>query len=472
MSKLTHFKRSARNTLAASLLASLAACGSMAPDYQRPAAPVPTQFPVAGDAASAGTAAADLPWQTFFADARLQQLIRIALDNNRDLRVALLNVEQARALVDSRKADRWPTVNAGLGLTRGTATDGSIGSTYTAGLLVTSYELDLFDRLRSQSDVAFAQYLASSEAGKAAQISLIGAVANSYLALQADSALLDLAQQTVATREDSLKLIQLRFDKGASSQLDLSQAQSLLEAARVSVAQSTRQRMLDVNALNLLLGQAAPVALTAAGTQTPVQLTDLPVGLSSEVLLRRPDVLQAEQQLLAANANIGAARAAFFPKILLTASAGSVSNQLEGLFKDGSFAWSLAPQLLMPLFDAGRNQANLASAKAARAVAVASYEKAIQSAFREVADALAGRATLGDQQKAQQAQTRAEAERARLTELRYKNGASSYLEVLDAQRSLFAAQQAELQLGAQVQQNLATLYRVLGGGWTDAPAQP
>ncbi|NVO04638.1 MAG: efflux transporter outer membrane subunit [Rhodoferax sp.] len=465
MSTLTVFKRSALSTL----LASLAACGSLAPDYQRPAAPVPAQFPVAADGAPAGVAAADLPWQSFFADARLQQLIRLALDNNRDLRVALLNVEQARALVDSRKADRWPTVNAGLGLTRGTAADGSTGSTFTAGLLVTSYELDLFARLRSQSDAAFAQYLASSEAGKAAQISLIGSVVNSYLALQADSALLDLAQQTVATRADSLKLIQLRFDKGASSQLDLSQAQSLLEAARVNVAQSTRQRMLDVNALNLLLGQAAPLELTAAGTQTPVQLADLPVGLSSEVLLRRPDVVQAEQQLLAANANIGAARAAFFPKILLTASAGSVSNQLEGLFKDGSFAWSLAPQLLLPIFDAGRNQANLASAKAAREVAVAQYEKAIQSAFREVSDALAGRATLGDQYRAQQAQTRAEAERARLTALRYQNGASSYLEVLDAQRALFASQQAELQLAAQVQQNLATLYRVLGGGWSAAP---
>jgi multidrug efflux system outer membrane protein len=283
---------------------------------------------------------------------------------------------------------------------------------------------------------------------------------------------LDLAQQTLATRDDSTKLIQLRFDKGASSQLDLSQAQSLLESARVSVAASTRQRMLDVNALNLLLGQAAPVELTAAGTQTPVQLQDLPVGLSSEVLLRRPDVVQAEQLLLAANANIGAARAAFFPKILLTASAGSVSSELADLFKDGSFGWSLVPQLLLPIFDAGRNQANLAVAKTARDVAVAQYEKAIQSAFREVADALAGRATLGDQQQAQQALTRAESERARLTELRYKNGASSYLEVLDAQRSLFAAQQAELQLSAQVQQNLATLYRVLGGGWTAAPSQP
>ena len=461
----TFLKYIALTTLAASLVA----CGSMAPDYQRPAAPVPTQFPLVADAVAAKTAAADLPWQTFFADARLQQLIRIALDNNRDLRVALLNVEQAKTQVDSHNADRWPTVYAGAGVTRGVASDGSVGNSFNAGLSVPAtlaYEVDLFGRLHSLSDAAFAQYLASSQAGRAAQISLVGAVASSYFALQSDSALLDLAQQTVATREDSLRLIQLRFDQGASSQLDLSQAQSLLQSARVSMSQSMRQRMLDVNALNLLLGQAAPVALTAAGTQTPVQMASLPVSLSSEVLLSRPDVLQAEQLLLAAHANIGAARAAFFPKIFLSTSVGSVSNQLEGLFKDGSFAWSLAPQLLLPIFDAGRNEANLAAAKVGRDVAVAQYEKAIQSAFREVADALAGRATLGEQQTAQQAQTRAQRETARLTELRFKNGASSYLEVLDAQRSLFASQQAELQLDAQVQQNLATLYRVLGGGWT------
>jgi len=461
----TFLKYIALTTLAASLVA----CGSLAPDYQRPAAPVPAQFPLVADAVAAKTAAADLPWQTFFADARLQQLIRIALDNNRDLRVALLNVEQAKTQVDSHNADRWPTVYAGAGVTRGVASDGSVGNSFNAGLSVPAtlaYEVDLFGRLHSLSDAAFAQYLASSQAGRAAQISLVGAVASSYFALQSDSALLDLAQQTVATREDSLKLIQLRFDQGASSQLDLSQAQSLLQSARVSVSQSMRQRMLDVNALNLLLGQAAPVALTAAGTQTPVQMASLPVSLSSEVLLSRPDVLQAEQLLLAAHANIGAARAAFFPKIFLSTSVGSVSNQLEGLFKDGSFAWSLAPQLLLPIFDAGRNEANLAAAKVGRDVAVAQYEKAIQSAFREVADALAGRATLGEQQTAQQAQTRAQRETARLTELRFKNGASSYLEVLDAQRSLFASQQAELQLDAQVQQNLATLYRVLGGGWT------
>jgi len=467
MNTATFIKRAALSTL----MASLAACGAMAPEYTRPAAPVPAEF-AAGAKAMSGPAAVDLPWQTFFTDARLLKLIKIALDNNRDLRVALLNVEQTRALVDSRKADRWPTVNAGLGLTRGAVANGAVTTSINAGLLVTSYEIDLFDRLRSQTDAAFAQYLASSEASKAAQISLIGAVANSYFALQADSALLDLAQQTLATREDSTRLIQLRFDKGASSQLDLSQAQSLLESARVSVAQSTRQRLLDMNALNLLLGQAVPPELNVVSAQTIVPLQELPVGLSSDVLLRRPDVVQAEQLLLAANANMGAARAAFFPRILLTANAGSVSSELANLFSDGTFGWSLAPQLLLPIFDAGRNQANLSVAKVSRDVALAQYEKAIQAAFREVADALGGRATLGEQMRAQQAQTAAETERARLTELRYKNGASSYLEVLDAQRSLFASQQAALQLQAQVQQNLATLYRVLGGGWVVEAAKP
>ena len=453
-----------RATGIATLALALTACGSMAPDYQRPVAPVPAQLPAAGLTNGNGVAA-DVSWKVFFTDVRLQKLIGLALENNRDLRVALLNVEQARATVDIRKADRWPTLNAGLGLTRGATGTGAVGNTYNAGLLVTSYEIDLFDRLRSQGDVAFAQYLATTEAGKAAQISLIGSVANAYFALQVDAALLQLAQQTVKTREDSLKLMQLRFDKGASSQLDLSQAQSLLEAARVSLAQSTRQRMQDENALNLLLGQTAPAELIQSTEASAAPMAEVPIGLSSELLLRRPDVAQAEQQLLAANANIGAARAAFFPKILLTASAGSVSSEFENLFRDGTFAWSIAPQLLLPLFDAGRNQANLATAKAARDVAVAQYEKSIQSAFREVADALAGRATLGEQLRAQQAQTKAETERARLVDLRFKNGASSYLEVLDAQRSLFAVQQAELQLGAQVLQNQATLYRVMGGGW-------
>jgi multidrug efflux system outer membrane protein len=298
------------------------------------------------------------------------------------------------------------------------------------------------------------------------QISLVSAVASTHIALAADDELLRVTQQTVATREDSLRLIKLRFDNGASSELDLRQAESLLEAARISLAQATRQRALDENALVLLVGQPLPGDLPAGlAVEAAAGLPELPVGLPSEVLTRRPDVRQAEQQLIAANANIGAARAAFFPRITLTGSAGLASGHLSGLFKSGSSAWSFAPQLLQPIFDAGRNEGNLQLAMANRDIAVAQYERAVQSAFREVADALAGRATLGEQLLAQQRQLDAERTRNRLAELRYRNGATSYLELLDAQRSLFAAQQALVQGQAQSAQNLATLYKVLGGGW-------
>jgi outer membrane protein, multidrug efflux system len=468
-----------KTTTLALLLATLCGCSSLVPSYLRPASPVPEAFPATpGTAATpASPAAKPTPltaWQDFFAEPDLKTLIGIALRNNRDLRVALLNVEQASTQVDVRKADRWPTLNAGTSLTRQTTSSGAVTSTYNAGLLVTAYEIDLFDRLRSLSDAALAQYLASSQASRAAQISLVGAVATSYYALQTDAQLLQLAQQTLKTREASLELIALRERQGASSQLDLNAAQSLLEAARVSVAQLSRQRLQDENALALLLGQSVPAqVIDSLNAPTPGPTATLPVGLPSEVLLQRPDVLQAEQQLIAANANIGAARAAYFPRITLTASAGSVSNELDGLFSTGTFAWSVLPQLLVPIFDAGRTAANVKAAEVGRNIATAQYEKAIQSAFREVADALAARATLDTQRSAQQAQTRAEQERARLTSLRYEHGASSYLDVLDAQRALFASQQASLQLEGQYRQSLATLYRVLGGGWSaEATAQP
>ena len=470
---MTRPRHGLRRSAAAAVLASLTACGSMAPSYERPAAPVAASFP----AATAGVAdtadsrlAADIGWQQFFSDPRLKRLISLALANNRDLRVAALNIEQARAQYDVRRADETPTLNAGLNASRTPKTGGGITSVYSAGVLVTSYELDLFGRVRSLADAALAQYLATEEARKAVQISLVAAVASAQLALQVDDELLRLTQQALATREDSLRLTRLKFDNGATSLLDLRQAESLLEAARIALAQTTRQRSLDENALVLLIGQPLPADLTTAqplSAQLSVQ--DLPAGLPSEVLVRRPDVRQAEQQLIAANANIGAARAAFFPKIALTSSVGSASSELSGLFKGGSFGWSLAPQLLQPLFDAGRNDANLKLAQVGRDIAVTQYERALQSAFREVADALAGRATLGAQLSAQLAQLRAERDRAALAELRYRNGASSYLDVLDAQRSLFAAQQAATQLQTQQVQNLVTLYRVLGGGWTGGP---
>jgi multidrug efflux system outer membrane protein len=464
------------------LALALCGCSSMAPPLERPALPVAANFP-GQPADPTGIATAAMPeWQKFFGDERLRQLVTLALQNNRDLKLAVLNIEQARAQFDLRRADQLPTVNAGVTWARQPPTATTLASVYSAGVLVSAFELDLFGRVRSLADAALAQYLATEEARKAVQISLLATVANSYFALQGDEDLLRVTRQTLVTREDSYRLIKLRFENGASSQIDLRQAESLLESARVTLAQATRQRALDENALVLLVGRSLPDGWAVApgrpkqgsplggqgGHEVPSvgALPDLPVGLPSEVLLRRPDVRQAEQQLIAANASIGAARAAFFPRINLTGSLGSASTELDGLFSGGLNAWSFTPQLLQPIFDAGRNQANLQLSEVNRNIAVAQYERAIQSAFREVADALAGRATLGEQLRAQQAQLQAEQDRYRLAELRYRSGAASYLDALDAQRALFAAQQALVQVQTQYLQNGVTLYRVLGGGWS------
>ena len=463
------FPRFGGSTVAAVALL-LAGCGSMIPAYFRPAPPVAASFPYAEP--QPGPLAADIAWQDHFRDERLKRLIAIAIANNRDLRVAVLNIEQARALVQVRRADELPSVGAGINGLRQPGANGRSTTLYTAGLQVTGYELDFFGRVRSLTGAALAQYLASAEARKTAQIALISAVATTHLALQADDELLELTRRTLATRSDSLRLNKLRFDNGASSAFELRQAESLFEAAQVALAQATRQRAQDENALVLLLGQPLPADLPPAeplGASAP--LGELPVGLPSDVLTRRPDVGQAEQQLLAANANIGAARAAFFPRITLTTSVGSASSELSGLFKSGSFAWSLAPQLLLPIFDAGRNRANLEIAQTNRDIAIAQYEKAIQSAFREVADALAGRATISDQLRAQRAQAAAEEARLRLADLRFRNGAASFLDILDAQRANFAAQQAVVQVQALEAQNRVQLYKALGGGWKDEAAQ-
>ncbi|MDW5443130.1 efflux transporter outer membrane subunit [Polaromonas sp. SM01] len=467
----------------------LAGC-SMAPKYERPDAPVATDWPglrlargltgaepAASTAVQGATAAAEIEWQSFFTDPKLRQLIAAALKNNRDLRIAVLNIEQARAQFQIRRADQFPTVGVGATGMRQPNGSGATTSVYTAGLATTSYELDFFGRVASLKDAALSQYLATEEGRKNTQIGLIASVANAYLSLLADEELLAITQQTLLTREDSFKLSQLRFDNGVTSELDLRQAESLTEAARISLAQLQRQRAQDENLLTLLLGQPLTgelaVALpTGQGLADASVMVDVPAGLPSDLLIRRPDIRQAEQQLLAANANIGAARAAFFPKISLTASAGSASNHLSGLFKSGTYGWTLAPQLFLPLFDAGRNRAGLDSAKADRDIAVAQYEKAIQTAFREVADALAGRATLGDQLRAQRAQTTAEATRFKLSDLRYQNGIANQLDLLDAQRSLFAAQQAVVQTRLQQLQNQVTLYKTLGGGWKEPAVAP
>ncbi len=466
--------------LAVAAAALLAGC-SMIPAYERPAAPVAADWPaLSATAASSGTsgmanqgiAAADIEWQSFFSDPRLRQLIAASLRNNRDLRIAVLNIEQARAQFQIRRADQYPTVNAAATGSRQPSTNDSITSTYTAGLSMTSYEFDFFGRVASLKDAALAQYLATEEGRKTTQISLVAAVANTYLSLLADEELIAITRQTLATREDSFRLSKLRFDNGVSSELDIRQAESLIEAARVSLAQLVRQRALDQNSLVLLLGQPATGELAVAlpegkGLADMPMMVDVPAGLPSDLLTRRPDVRQAEQQLQAANANIGAARAAFFPKISLTASAGSASSHLGDLFKSGSFGWTLAPQLLLPIFDAGRNRAGLDSATAGRDIAVAQYEKSIQTAFREVADALAGRATLGEQLRAQQAQANAEGVRFRLSDLRYRNGVASQLDLLDAQRSLFTARQAVVQTRLAQLQSQVTLYKTLGGGWKE-----
>ena len=460
-----HF-HSALSALSAAAL--LAGC-SMIPSYERPTAPVAAQWPAtsAPDASSAGTPAAALAWQDFFADATLRQLIDTALANNRDLRVAVLNIEQARAQLGIRRADQFPTLNAAASGSRAPSSSGGISSSYSAGLLVTSYELDFFGRVASLKEQALAQYLATQEGSQSARISLIATVAQGWLNLLADEELLAISQQTLATREDSLKLVKLRLEHGATSELELHQAESLLAVARVTLAQQQRQRALDENALVLLLGQGLPAQARerlASTRLTQQRWPELTAGLPSDLLTRRPDIRRAEQQLIAANANIGAARAAFFPRISLTAGAGWASSELGGLFKDGSWGFTLAPQLLQPLLDAGRNQAGLDSARTGRAIATAQYEKAIQTAFREVADALAGRDTLAQQLSAQQAQLDAETRRLRLPELRSRHGAASLLEWLDAQRTLFATQQLMVQTRLAYLQNQVAPFKTLGGG--------
>ncbi|MDD2809067.1 TolC family protein [Rhodoferax sp.] len=454
-----------------------------------------------------------LDWQTYFTDPTLRQLLETALQHNRDLRLATLGTLQAQAQLGLRQADQWPTVNASVSGSRSPSSAGSINSAYAGGLLVTAYELDFFGRVNSLKAQALAQYLASTEAAHTARISLLATVAQSWLALLADEELLGVTRQTLDTRAQSLKLIELKFQHGAASELDRQLAQTLLEATRVTHAQQTRQRALDENTLVLLLGQALPApaqqalaaarsaANTATGQQTlaaaaaspaitpakaapaaggvtalamgathlsQLQLAELPPGLPSAVLTRRPDIRQAELLLQASHANIDAARAAFFPRISLTAGVGSASSALANLFTAGSWGWTLAPQLVLPIFDAGRNQSNLQAAQVARDVALAQYDKAIQTAFREVADALASRASLAQQVQASQALLAAETQRHTLTQLRLTHGAASQLDALDAQRSLFAAQQSAVQSRLAYLQNQVQLFKVLGGGASPA----
>jgi multidrug efflux system outer membrane protein len=457
----------------------LSAC-SLAPTYERPALPVAQTWPAATATEANGPAAHDVRWQDFFQDEKLKQVIAAALEHNRDLRVATLNIERARALYQVQSADRLPTINAGLSGARQRVPDlvapggnGGVSSAYTAGIGVTAFELDLFGSVRNMSQAALERFAATEEAQRAAQISLVAEVASVYEAVLADQRLLALSRETLASRTESHERQQQLRDQGASSEYDLRQSESLLAAAQASVAQATRQRALDENALTVLTGSKLPADLlpTDGANWRSNVIADLPPGLPSELLTSRPDIRRQEALLRASNANIGVARAAFFPRITLTGAFGSSSNELSGLFDAGSRSWSFLPQLSLPIFDGGRNRANLNVAKADKEIAIAQYDKTIQVAFREVADALAGRATLGDELRAVQAQESAEQVRYNLAKLRYEGGQSSYLEYLDAQRSLYGAQQQTIRTSLAELQNRIALYKALGGGWSDVQSK-
>lgn len=453
----------------------LGGCATLAPDYARPAAPVDNTWPASGGkVAASGTdeSVATPGWRSFFVDTRLHQLIELALANNRDLRETALNIVKARAQYRIQRAELLPTVSADAGTTARRTPGELSGSgqaitsrSHSVDLGFSNWEIDLFGRIQSLRDAALETYLASEETLRSTRISLIAEVAGAYLTLSADEALLQLAQETLASQQSSYALTRKRVELGVGTELDLRQIETSVETARRDAASYTAQVATDRNALVLLVGTSVPdTLLPPAGLDSVTALRELPVGLPSSVLQERPDVLAAERTLRAANANIGAARAAFFPSISLTATAGTASTSLGGLFAAGSGAWTFIPQVSLPIFNAGANRANLQVAETDRDITLARYEKAIQNAFREVADALAQRATLDARLDAQQKLVDATAASYRLSEARYQKGVDSYLSALDAQRSLYAARQNLVSLKLSAATNAVTLYKVLGGG--------
>lgn len=476
-----------RMTLTAIAVAGVLSGCTLMPRYARPDAPVPERFAgtelstasTTTDTASPAQAIdiANIGWRQVFTDPALQQVIALALENNRDLRVAALNIEVARAQYRVERAALLPAVQ-GTGTANNARTPSELAipgqpqvfRTYSANIGVSAYELDLFGRVRSLKEQALQQFLSTAEARRSTHISLVAEVATAYLTLAADQQLLQLAQSTLSSQGDSYRLQQRSFELGVASQLSLRQAQTTVESARVDVERYTAQVAQDRNALVLLVGTQVPAellpqALPDGASVDANVLASVPAGLPSQLLQRRPDILEAERNLRAANANIGAARAAFFPSISLTASTGSSSSSLSNLFDSGTRAWSFVPTLTLPIFNAGRNRANLDMAKANRDIEVAQYEKAIQSAFREVSDALAQRETLGRQLQAQQALVDANADSYRLSQARFERGVDSYLQALDAQRALYSAQQNLITTQLSRFTNLATFYKAMGGGW-------
>jgi multidrug efflux system outer membrane protein len=437
---------------------------TMIPKYERPVAPVAAQYPGLAETRKE-SAASDIAWQNFFAEERLKKLIELALANNRDFRVAILNVEQSRAQYRITRSASFPTVDGSGSYTRQRAS-GVTSDQWSASLGTTAYELDLFGRVRSLNKQALEKYLATAEARRSAQISLVAAVASEYFTLRETEEQLQLAQQTLQAVQESYALNKATFDAGASNELDLRTAEGQVQTAKINVLTYERQVAQAENYLVLLVGQPLPADLPAPRPMNATNiLEDIPAGLPSDLLGRRPDILEAEHTLKAANANIGAARAAFFPAITLTASIGATSSQLSKLFGSGTGIWSFSPQVTVPIFTGGQNRADLDSAKVSTRIEVANYEKAIQTAFREVADALVANSSYAGQIEEQGTLIDAQQRRFDLANTRYRQGEDSYLNVLSAQQDLYSAQQGLLEAQFNKLASQISLYTALGGGW-------
>ncbi|MCC7633713.1 efflux transporter outer membrane subunit [Stenotrophomonas rhizophila] len=452
--------------LAVAVALALSGCATLVPASTEVAPAIPAQWPATAATGNAASVEVDaIGWREFFADPRLQAVIGQSLDNNRDLRVAVLNVEKARAQYRIQRADRVPALGVQGQMTR-SGGDVTVSEQFSANLGVVEFELDLFGRVRNLSQAALQQYFAQAANRRSAQLSLVAEVANAWLTLGADSEQLRIAQDTLASYEDSFRLTEARHQLGGASSLELSQTRTLVETARTDVARFAGQVAQDRNALVLLAGGPVDAALLPQAEVTEVAaLRPLPAGVPGDVLLRRPDVMAAEHVLLSANANIGAARAAFFPSISLTGSIGSASSELSGLFDGGTRAWSFIPKLNLPIFQGGKLRANLGVATADRDIALAQYERAIQSGFREAADALALNDSLDAQLSSQQALVAAAEQARQLSQARYDAGLDSFLTLLDARRTAYTARKSLVSTQLAQQSNQVSLYKVLGGGW-------
>ena len=456
----------------------LAGCSSMAPEYERSNSSVANEWQfeaiektVEDTQGLSSQQALDIPWKDFIKDERLEQVIDLALSSNRSLRETIADVESARATYRIQRSDLFPDVNVSLSGDRTKYSTGEIDTTYEAQAGFSSYELDLFGKNRSLSEAEIETYLASSETAKAAKISLIGEVANAWLTLAADSNLLSLAEETASNAKQAMDITNKRLSYGVDSRIDVASAETIYYNARSDIASYKTQVEQDKNALRLLVGEKFDDSLLAytlpadsyGGSDSLV--TDVPAGVSSDVLLVRPDVLSAEHDLKSANANIGAARAAFFPTISLTATGGLASSVLSDIFSGGaSSIWSIAPSISLPIFDGGENKANLAYSEAQQQKYLAAYEYAIQSAFTEVADALARRATIRDQLDAEDALVEASTRSYELSLARYENGVDSFQTALESQRTMYSAKQSLITTRQAELSNRLTLYKVLGGG--------